>query len=235
MIRIMTAIKAATFTAGIFWTAELSAQNQLAQSTKVEVGIGFALPFLQGGNELMRSQDLREQGLSYFQDSEGNRNNVGAYSGLKGYSLNIGFYKPLKKAKGLMVGAMVRNTQTGSTPDAGYPEAYFFNFITAGVAMKYYPFEKTGLFGKADFGLASVLTKNRFVNETAEQNFFHQFGIGSGGSVGMGYSFSPFKNKAQSVDLQALYQQMSTRVEVNGIGDDQWKFGSLTFAIAMSF
>ena len=59
----------------------------------------------------------------------------------------------------------------------GYPEAYFFNFITARVALKYYPFENVNLFAKADYGLPGVLTKNRFINEEGAQNFFRQFGI----------------------------------------------------------
>src|SRR5688572_9926952 len=151
--------------ASIFVVAHVNGQNSLSQTTQVEVGIGYATPFLQGGQELTRSEDLRDQGLSYYQDSQGNRKNVGSYSTLKGYSFNIGFYKPLRKTNGLMLGAMVRNTQTGSTPDDGYSEAYFFNFITAGVALKYYPFENVNFFAKADYGLAAVLTKNRFINE----------------------------------------------------------------------
>src|SRR5687767_2676041 len=95
-------------------------QNPLSQNTQVEVGIGFSSPFLQSGKELMRAEDLRDNQQSYFQDSQGNRKNVGAYSRLKGFSLNIGFYKPVKKVKGLMLGAMVRNAQTGSMPDDGY-------------------------------------------------------------------------------------------------------------------
>ena len=101
----------------IFGITQVNGQNPLSQSTQVEVGIGYSTPFLQSGNELTRAEDLRDQGLSYFEDSQGNRKNVGSYSSLKGYSFNIGFYKPLRKTKGLMLGAMVRNTQTGSTPD----------------------------------------------------------------------------------------------------------------------
>jgi hypothetical protein len=219
----------------LFGTGPTFAQNPLSQKTQVEVGIGFVTPFLQSGQELMRSEGLRDQGLSYFEDSEGNRKSVGGYSALRGFSLNIGFYKPLKKVNGLMLGAMVRNSQTGSTPDDGYAEGYYFNFITAGLAAKYYPFEKANFFAKADIGMAAVFTKNRFINDGGEQNFFHQFGIGSGGSLGVGYSFLPFKDKSKSVDAQLLYQQLSTRVEVNGIGDDQWKFGALNFTLAVSF
>jgi hypothetical protein len=211
------------------------AQHPLSQTTQVELGIGFTIPQLQDGEEMMRAEALREQHLSYYEDSEGHHHDVGTYSVVRGMSLNIAFYKPLKKVKGLMMGAVVRNAQTGSTPDAGYAEGYYFNFITAGVGFKYYPFSKIGLFAKGDFGLASVLTKNRFITETGEQNFFHQFGIGSGAGVGVGYSITPLKDKSKSIDAQIHYQQLSTRVEVDGIGDDQWKFGALTFMIALSF
>ena len=236
MIRYITKkLRVAVFVAGILTGFYVHAQNPLSQTTQVEVGIGFSSPKLQSGKELNRAEDLRDHQLSYFQNSQGNRKDVGKYSGLKGYSFSVGFYKPLKKVKGLMVGAMVRNTQTGSEPGDGYAEAYYFNFITAGVALKYYPFENNNLFTKADFGLAAVFTKNRFINEDGDQNFFHQFGIGSGASFGVGYSFLPFKNKSKSLDVQMIYQQLSTRVEVNGVGDDQWKFGSLNFTVAMSF
>lgn len=223
------------FLVAVCHALSLQAQNPLSQTTQVEVGIGFASPFLQGGKELLRARDLRNNQQSYFQSAGGQRRNVGKYSGLSGYSFNIGFYKPLRRVSGLMLGATVRNTQTGSTPAEGYPEGYYFNFITASVAMKYYPFEKKNVFAKADFGLACVLTKNRFINDEKEQKFLHQFGIGSGGSVGVGYSFLPFRDKSKSIDTQVIYQQLSTRVEVDGIGDDQWKFGSLNLAVAFSF
>jgi hypothetical protein len=213
----------------------LLAQNPLSQQTQVEVGIGFVSPVLQGGKELDRSQALRDDGLSYFENSIGERKNVGKYSGLLGYSFNIGFHKPIKRVKGLMMGAVVRNSQTGSTPKDGYSEAYYFNFITAGVSFKYYPFEENNFFTRADVGMAAVFTKNRFLNEEDEQNFFHQFGIGYGGSVALGYSLTPFKNKTRSLDLMMTYQQLGTRVEVNGVGDDQWKFGAVNFTVAMSF
>ena len=221
--------------ATILSATSANAQNPLSQSTQVEIGFGLASPILQDGVELMRSKELREQGLSYYGDQDGDHRNVGSYSALRGMTLNVGFYKPLKQVRGLMMGAMVRNAQTGSTPGDGYSEGYYFNFITAAVAFKYYPFEKLKVFAKGDFGLASVLTKNRFINDDGEQNFFHQFGIGSGGSVALGYSFTPFKNKSNSIDAQVLYQQLRTRVEVNDVGDDQWRFGSLNFTLAMSF
>lgn len=219
-----------------FMTKIAIAQNQLAQSTQVEIGVGFVQPNFLKGTELIRSYNLRQNGLSYYADNNGNRNAVGKYSSSTGYNFNIGFYKPIKKVNGLMLGALVRNAQTGSNPEkGGYSEAYFFNFITAGIAAKYYPFTKNNLFVKADFGLAAVLTKNRFLNATQQQEIFHQFGIGTSFGFETGYAFQIFKDKSKAIELKAGYQLANTRVEVNVIGDDNWQFGAIYFGTSFNF
>ncbi|WKN41014.1 hypothetical protein [Tunicatimonas pelagia] len=210
------------------------AQNPLSQNTQVEVNVGWVTPFLQSGSELMRAENLRDNGQSYFAGEDGNRREVGDYSSLSGISFGIGFYKPTK-VKGLMLGAVVRNAQTGSTPEQGEEaEAYYFNFLTAGAAAKYYPFTENNLFLRGEVGLGAVWTKNRFLAEGRDQQFFHQFGIGSAGSIGLGYTFTPFKNST-AIELQTVYQQLSTRVEVNGIGDDTWRFGALNIGATIIF
>jgi len=215
---------------------EIQAQNPLSQNTQVEIGVGYIQANFRKGAELMRSYELRKNGLSYYSDNNGNRNVVGKYSANRGYNMTIGYYKPIRKIKGFMLGALVRNAQTGSTPEkGGYEEAYFFNFITAGLAAKYYPLERSNLFLKADFGLAAVLTKNRYLTDTNEQNFFHQFGIGSALGLEVGYALKPFNNKKTLLELKVGYQLANTRVEVNGIGDDQWKFGALYVGTSLNF
>ena len=212
------------------------AQNSLSQTTQVEISLGWVTPFLQDGSELMRSENLRNNGLSYFVGPDGNRREVGNYPRLSGYSFGIGFYQPVRWAKGLMLGAVVRNSQTGSAPEASSEaEAYYFNFITAGVAAKYYPFSSSNWFVKGDIGLGAVFTKNRFLDEVDTQRFFHQFGIGSGVSLGLGYAFTPFADKANALELQLVYQQLRTRVEVDNIGDDPWQFGALHIGGTISF
>ncbi|MFD2571585.1 hypothetical protein ACFSUS_13150 [Spirosoma soli] len=212
------------------------AQNSLSQQTQVEVATGLVLPNFGKGNELLRSSDLRTNGQSYFQNSAGNRANVGKYGTQQGFNISLGFYKPVRAVKGLMLGGMIRSAQTGSEPDnGGYAEGYFFNFLSAGLAAKYYPFTSNNLYLKGEAGMGAVFTKNRYLNEAGQQNFFHQFGIGTSGSFGAGYSLTPFKNKDKAIDLSVLYQAYSTRVEVNGIGDDQWRFGALNFLVGLTF
>lgn len=215
---------------------ELQAQNPLSLNTQLEIGLGYLRPHYRKGVELIRSYELRKNGLSYYADNSGTRRSVGNYSASNGYNMTIGFYKPVTVIKGLMLGVLVRNAQTGSTPEnGGYEEAYFFNFITAGVAAKYYPFEKNNVFLKADVGLAAVLTKNRYLTDNNEQNFFHQFGIGSALGLEVGYALPVSKQKKITLELKSGYQLASTRVEVNGIGDDQWKFGAVYVGSTLIF
>jgi|GEM_PF-1073650 len=212
------------------------AQNTEPYNAEVEVGVSFVLPQLQSGTELLRAQDLREAGQSYYADENGQRANVGSYRNLSGYQLSVGWYKPLRRVRGLKLGALVRNVQTGSTPsDGGYAEAYFFNFITAGVAAQYRPLSTLPLFVKADFGLAAVLTKNRYVPTGGTQSFFHQFGIGTAFGAEVGYVFSLHAKTGLGLELKTGYQWAKTRVEVNGIGDDRWGFGALSIGTALHF
>jgi hypothetical protein len=214
----------------------LNAQDSLWNRTQVEVGFGFVLPQFYRGAELMRSYELRQNGLSYFQDADGNHRAVGNYGRSSGAALYIGYYKPVKFAKGLLLGALVRNSQTGSLPETGgYDEGYFFNFITASLAAKYYPRQNDRWYVKADVGLGAVLTKDRFRNQANEQNFFHQFGIGQALGVETGFSFPLSKNKPTVLELKTGYQWLNTRVEVNGIGDDPWQFGALFFGTSVNF
>ena len=223
----------------LFSAGTITAQTdspKIWQATQVNVHIGFALPQLYDGVELLRARDIREGQQSYFQNDAGQTKSVGEYSSLAGITFGIAFYKPIKRIERLMAGARLLNTQTGSEPaEGGYPEGYYFNFLLGGVALKYYPLPNRNFFFNGDVGIASVFTKNRFVNSAGEQNFLHQFGIGVGFNAGVGYDFALFKNKQKAITLNMSYQYMSTRVEVDGVGDDQWRFGSFNLIAAYTF
>lgn len=183
----------------------------------------------------MQARDVRDAGESFFIDPQGQRRDVGSYPRLFGWKVNVGYYKPLEAVNGLMLGAQSQNALTGSQPAiGGYGEGYFFNVLSLGVAAKYYPLTASNLFFKADVGLASVLTKNRFVNADGEQSFFHHFGVGPGGSIGLGYSFA-IGDSSRSLEVSLVYQQVRARVEVDGIGDDDWNFGALSLHTGLVF
>lgn len=126
-----------------------------------------------------------------------------------------------------MLGIRLKMPKLAQPLKGGYNENYFLNFIAAGVVAKYYPFAKNNLFVKTDFGIAAVLTKNRYLNSSNQQEIFHQFGIGTSFGIETGYAFQLFKDKSKAIELKAGYQIANTQVEVNGIGDDNWEFGAI--------
>lgn len=213
-----------------------NAQNPLSQKVQTEFGIGIATSILHSGTELIRSKEIRNQELSYFQNSQGERENVGTYGNPIGWVLTTAYYRPMKKLKGLMLGTALRASLTGAEPSAGgYEEGYFFNFITITGGAKYYPFTKNNLFFIGEFGMASVLTKNRFINEVREQNYFHQFGVGTNFSAAVGYTLKPFQSSEKTFDIKAVYQLNNTRVEVDDVGNDLWQFSGLNFIASINF
>lgn len=199
------------------------------------ISIGISIPFLMGGGELLASQEIRNEGLSYFENNDGERNTVGSYSGLLGWNLGLGFYNPISNVDKLMWGAELNMCLTGSTPSDGYQEAYYFNYMSFNFGGKYYPMSKTNFFIKVNAGLGTVMTKNRFMNGLGEQNFFHQFGIGINGTGSIGYSFPLETTFLAAMELSVDYKVSNVRVEVNGIGNDKWSYSSLDFKLGFIF
>lgn len=210
--------------------------QQAAVQTRpqLELSIGLAQPRLQGGAELNRARALRAAGQSYHAGAGGRRRAIGESSEPLGWCVGLGFYRPLPRVRGLLLGARVQNALTGATPaDGGFAERYFFNYLSFGAAAKYYPLAKTNLFVGGDGGLGSVWTKNRFLNAAGEQEFLHQFGIGTSFGASAGYTLRPFASRDLALEIKAVWQAFRTRVEVNGIGDDQWRFQSLYYTLSV--
>lgn len=216
-------------------TATVRAQTApVSQRLQAQASVGFALPLLHSGSELSRSKALRDAGLSYYADPMGQRRSVGDYPANTGFSLGLGFHVPLRGVRGLMLGGSVVSTQTGAQPSTGgYEEGYFFNYLAAGLSVKYYPWTNDGWFAQLDGGLGSVFTKNRFKDATNAQRFFHQFGIGQSFGLSLGHTLLPFKNKNLGFELRGAYTYYSTRVEVDGTGDDQWGFSSVGVSVGL--
>lgn len=217
-------------------SSALFAQQNVGSQPQVFFSVGFVTPQFFGGTELLNSNDIRNSGLSYYENSEGERAEVGSYGNNAGFSLSIGYYLPIRKVEGLSVGLLVNSGQTGTQPsEAGYEEGYFFNFLNFGAGLKYYPFTGNSLFIKGEVGMGSVFTKNRFINAEDNQDFLHHFGIGVEGGGGIGYTFRPFANDRLGLNLEAGYQYYNPRVEVSGIGDDVWSFGAASISVGVQF
>lgn len=213
-----------------------AAQQYDTRRPTVFFATGLVVPQFYGGSELMSAYNNRQKGLSHFTAPDGSQAEVGSYGSNSGFSLAIGYYVPVQKIKGLSVGLLVNSAQTGATPaKAGYAEGYFFNFLNFSGAFQYYPWLDRGLFVKGELGMGSVFTKNRFINAAGEQDFLHHFGIGAAGGFAVGYTFRPFKNQQIGLFTEGHYQLYQTRVEVSGVGDDQWRFGALRITGGIQF
>lgn len=205
----------------------------LYQKTQIFVNAGLSKPFLNSGKELLRGKTLRENNESYFLNSNGERRDVGSFSNQFGWNLGIGFYKPMTKFNHLMWGTEVNMNLTGSTPSAGFEEAYFFNYISMNLGLKYYALKHN--FVKVNAGVSSVMTKNRFINEVGNQSFFHQFGIGYNIQTSLGYNLPINNSKLSALEFELEFQYSSVRVEVNNIGNDQWEHTALAAKIGVLF
>jgi hypothetical protein len=212
------------------------AQHESTAQPRVFFSAGFVAPQFLSGTELTRAYELRQQGLSYFQDQDGTHKSVGSYPANSGFSLSIGYYLPVKKLRGLSVGLLVNSGQTGSSPsEDGYAEGYFFNFVNFSGGFQYYPFANNQLYVKGEVGMGSVFTKNRFLDQDGQQDFLHHFGIGLEAGGALGYTFFPFKSERLGLFVEAQYQYYSTRVEVSGVGNDPWRFGALHLSGGIQF
>lgn len=221
---------------------QLSISNSFAQKhsksykqKQIFTSIGVSKPILMNGNELLRSENIRTQALSYFENTNGERRIVGAYSGLIGWNIGLGFYTPIQQVNRLMWGSEITMSLTGSTPADGYQEAYYFNYVAFNFGLKYYPMSSANLFVKANIGFASVMTKNRFIDDLNGQSFLHQFGLGINGAGAIGYSFPIKTNFLSAIDISATYKLSNVRVEVNGIGNDKWTYSSFDFKLGLHF
>ncbi len=221
----------------LFCILGIAQENEPTQySPKVFFSIGFVTPQFYNGTELMRAKGLRDQGLSYYEDSNGDRAQVGSYGSNTGLALSLGYYFPIKSVRGLMIGLLVNSGQTGSQPsEGGYAEGYYFNFVNFGLGIQYYPFSRFPLYVKGDIGSGSVFTKNRFLDENGNQDFYHHFGIGWEAGAGLGYTLHPFSNKRLGINIETSYQYYNPRVEVSGLGDDIWNFGAFNILLGVEF
>jgi hypothetical protein len=212
----------------------LQAQNQKPWEHKqVQFFVGFTAAKLMAGTELLSAQDLRNQGLSYGQKFGNQPKNVGSYPKITGGNFGIKYFAPNKLIKRLMTGTYFRGVMTGVNPDVGDQEGYYFNPISLGITAKYYPIAAINLSIVAEAGMGGIMTKNRYIDDTGNQKYHHQYGIGSSTAVGLAY-FIRLKNEF-GVEFLTQYQSLNVNVEVDNIGSDNWRTSLWNTSLILSF
>jgi hypothetical protein len=120
----------------------------------------------------------------------------------------------------------------GASPAKGdNGQEMFFNYWGSAISAKYFPFDreaKKGIYLQTDYFFITQFTQK--YRTTANRNFDHQFAIGNGFAVGLGYDL-PIGKERSMLTIGIEYEADTRTGEVTGIGDKTFKssnFGILT-------
>jgi hypothetical protein len=143
-----------------------------------------------------------------------------------------GAYRKFKKINYVQLG--LRFQSMGAAPSSG-DDGYemFFNFWAASIGIKVFPFSKhttKGLYASADYQFTTQFTQK--YRNTELSIFEHQFAIGSGFNIGLGYDF-PIGEYGILVGIE--YGIARRQGEVSDIGDVQFDNSNVAFMMGLRF
>ena len=144
---------------------------------------------------------------------------AGNFSSSGGWLATIAVYRKFKKINHFLFGLRFKSLGAEASR-GGNNQEMFYNYWGSAVSAKYYPFDKTarkGLHFHTDFFFITQFTQK--YRNRATKDFFHQFGIGNGISLGTGYDFDVGKKKKTNLTIGIEYQIDSRTGEVQGIGN----------------
>ena len=107
--------------------------------------------------------------------------------------------------------------------------------MIAALAAKYFPFDKDakkGLYLQGDFFFVTQFTQK--YRNTSKLEFNHQFAIGNGFALGLGYDFPVGKGRTM-LTFGLEYEMDSRQGEVTGIGDKVFKSSNLGILTGIKF
>jgi hypothetical protein len=193
-------------------------QNTLFSQTEDE-NISFTYAEFRGG-----------YGVSIFGAGLKEKYQAGNFSRSGGGLATLSAYHKFKKINYLNVGLKYKSL--GAGPARGdNDQEMFFNYWGAAATVKYFPFDKNarkGVYLQGDYFFVTQFTQK--YRNISKLQFDHQFAIGNGFAVGLGYDI-PLKNRKTMLTIGLEYEADSRRGEVAGIGDKRFKssnFGIMT-------
>ncbi len=184
------------------------------QTVYAEVGLGFGQTLFAG--------DIKSQ----LSESLG-----GSFDPASGGNVSMGFYVSPESWKGLGLGSRIHGTFGG--PATGeFGDEYIFNYYNLALSAKYYLSQtfNNGLYGRGSIGFGQMTTKRI---TSAEDEYFHQYAIGTTFTGSIGYTL-PFQKTALS--LEAQYEYSSRNGTVSGLGDGvRFNSGQIGGNLILSF
>ncbi|MFM8913464.1 MAG: hypothetical protein ACKOE6_11210 [Flammeovirgaceae bacterium] len=171
-------------------------------------------------------------GVSSFGSGLTEAYEAGNFSTSAGVLATLAAYHKFKRVNHLVFGFKFKSL--GAAPSNGdNGQQMFFNYWGAAVTTKYFPLTKSanrGLFLQADFFFVTQFTQK--YRTTSALQFNHQFAIGNGFAIGMGYEL-PLKRNAITFGIE--YESDTRRGEVTGVGDKTFQSSNLGFLVGYRF
>lgn len=199
-----------------FFMGQVSAQNTTTATT-------FTYAEFRGG-----------YGITLFGTGLKERYEAGHFSTSGGGLASLAAYHKFKKINSLNFG--IKYKSLGAAPAQGdNGQELFFNYWGAATTFKYFPFDKNaqkGVYLQGDYFFVTQFTQK--YRNTANLQFDHQFAIGSGFAVGLGYDFA-FGTKKTMLTIGLEYEYDTRRGEVTGIGDKKFVSSNIGLMTGIKF
>ena len=156
-------------------------------------------------------------GISSFGEGLKDKYEAGNFNTSGGFLASLSAFHKFKKINNLVFGIKFK-TLAASPSNGDNGQEMFFNYWAVATAIKYFPFDKAaqaGFYVQGDFNFITQFTQK--YRTRANLEFNHQFAIGRGFTVGLGYDF-PNKAKRTMFTVGFEYEYDYRRGEVTGIG-----------------
>jgi hypothetical protein len=172
-------------------------------------------------------------GVTQFGDGLSERYEAGNFGTSGGVLSSIAAYRKFDPIDHLHFGLKFK--AHGAMPSNGdNSQEMFFNFWSAGVSTKYFPFSATGdegLYLQGDYYFTTQFTQK--YRRTEAKEFDHQFAIGSSVTLGLGYQYKLSNGYALVATVE--YDWASRRGEVQGIGDVTFQNSNVGVQLGLVF
>jgi hypothetical protein len=173
-------------------------------------------------------------GISIFGNGLKEKYDAGNFGTSGGGLASLAAFHKFKKVNYWNFGLKFKSL--GAAPTKGdNGDEMFFNYWGAAVAAKYFPFDKTarqGLYLQGDFFFVTQFTQK--YRNVPKLQYNHQFAIGNGLAVGIGYDFPVGKNKTM-LTFGIEYEIDRRQGEVTGIGKKSFASSNLGIMTGIKF
>jgi hypothetical protein len=173
-------------------------------------------------------------GISTFGEGLKEQYEQGNYGTSGGGLASLAAYHKFKKLNSFNFGLKFKSL--GAAPAKGdNGNELFFNYWGAAATVKYFPFDKMakkGVYLQGDYFFVTQFTQK--YRNVAKLEYNHQFAIGTGFGLGLGYDL-PLKNKKSMLTFGVEFQTDRRVGEVTGIGKKTFRSSSIGIMTGIKF